>query len=286
MRLPAPSVVEFCRNRSTLIASLFAVGMVALTLVAVGGDARAEEPLSEEEVVRLWVAKTPTPELLKLIRSRPAGFALDPEMLDELRTAGLPRELIEAMVSRQREADLASGSAPPDEPAESETKETEVRFVDPEQKDDPIVLSIPRIVQPGELQALGVRDPEADVEDLAVYVACLNPAYVPDRWRSKTPLGRDFSAPRHRMLAFHSGADVETKRVKLTLPESLAFELDEAPPWSIEVGTARRIGGRFYRLSSVLLSDYDPASGGTIVVEVSRSLTDPVLRIRPTKAID
>ncbi|HXV78119.1 MAG TPA: hypothetical protein VD788_17545, partial [Candidatus Polarisedimenticolaceae bacterium] len=91
------------------------------------------------------------------------------------------------------------------------------------------------------------------------YVACLSATHVPDHWRSKSVLGRDFtSMPRHRLLGLIRGAATEEAAgggqanvLRLDLPAELVFELDPDQPHVLSVGLAVEVDGRFHRVDSV-----------------------------------
>ena len=55
----------------------------------------------------MFVAGATSEEMVREIESREPELDVSPEMLDELRQAGLPRAVIDAMVRRQRLADNA-----------------------------------------------------------------------------------------------------------------------------------------------------------------------------------
>ena len=88
---------------------------VALLLVSLG-PALAEDPeppMTEEEVVRRYVTGERVENIVRDIEGRDPQFDLSDEMLEELRHAGLPETLIEAMQKRQAELE-------PEEPEPSE----------------------------------------------------------------------------------------------------------------------------------------------------------------------
>jgi hypothetical protein len=118
-------------------------------------------------------------------------------------------------------------------------------------------------------ETLGLpRQVEGDsFEDLAIFVICRSATHVPDQWRTRSPLGRDFvMTPRHKMLAFVAGATVEDRGdgpegalLTLEIPPVIEVELAPDEPHDIVVGVAIRAGGRYYRFASATQDDVELA---------------------------
>lgn len=206
-----------------------------LALLA-GGSGLASETadrLENEDVVKMLVAGTPVSEVLEAIRTRPVEFDVSREMLVELRGAGVPTEVVDAMVERQTEIDRAARGESEEIEEKAAAPSLTVAFRKPSGQSDATtpLLFFPRRVGEELAQILGLGDTEEErtVTDVAVLLACRTGRHVPDYWRSKSPLGRDFvSTPRHRVLAFHTGAtEVEPDK----LPEALRRRRDEAAPF-------------------------------------------------------
>jgi hypothetical protein len=222
-------------------------------------------------------------------------------MLDELRLAGLPEKVIEAMQRRQLELH------PPPPPADEAETEPEpdglaIRLVlhggTKIRDDDDRTLRVFDVVPQDTLKLLGVKDQAARITDVAIYVACLSATHVPDHWRGQSPLGRDFnSVTRHRMLVFHGGAVAEASgaakqsllaRIKggaavpdveewsvlsLAVPERLNAPVDAAEEHDLSVGVAIRLDGRYYRIVSDELEGFVPADSPA-PLEVTVELPD------------
>jgi hypothetical protein len=254
-------------NRSALP---LAIGLaVALLSVVIG----AEAPMRTEDVVRMLVSGATTEETVEAIRARDVDFDLSEEMLDELRAAGVPDAVIEAM--RERQVELHPAPASETLEAEPESDRTELPAVVFELvpvgdggDEDGETLHFPGSLPPAIVAALEVGDGSepAEVESVAVFVACRTAYHVPDYWRSKSPLGRDFlSMPRHRMLVFLRGSErvprgEVTGRIatvtdaaeflRLELPSTVESPLALDEPHDLMVGLAVEVGGRFVRLLS------------------------------------
>jgi hypothetical protein len=195
-----------CRPR--IAALLFVVG--ALTGVASAGSGTAADPLRDEDVVRAWVAGKPTAELVDWIRGSEVAFDLSDEMVSELRQAGLPESVLQAMLATQAPSDATQDPPLAVEPDGVPTLTVRLNpDWQPTEKEPRPVLRLPATIHPQARESLGLREDAVSFTDLAVFLICRSGSHVPDHWRMHSPLGRDFrSAPRHKMLAFAPGAEV------------------------------------------------------------------------------
>jgi hypothetical protein len=267
-----------------LAVSVCGLGLLAVSVIA------ADDPLTEEDIVRMFIAGRPASEMIAEIDSREVAFTLDPEMLGELAAAGLPADVIEAM--RRRQAELDAPRAPPEPepaavapeaevPAAEEAPTLRVRLEprDPgaaadAEAEGPAPLVYPAVLVDPEMASahgLGADRENWQVTDLAVFLACTTADHVPDQWRSRSALGRDFVLmPRHRLLALVSdsvriekkdrletlrkllGADLEqvhTEFRELALPDSLSAVVEPGVAHDLAFGIAAKVGGRYLVLT-------------------------------------
>ena len=264
--------------------------LLVMTCSPSATPAGEDSTMTLEDVVRLFVEGSSPDELVRRIENSQVDFDLAEEMLEELRRAGLSEEVIEAMIRRQRE--LHPPPTPEAEPADAEPGREAWLIVtltlqggaNLRKADLDPGMRVADLVPAETLTELGIRDPEARITSVAVYVACQASTHVPDHWRGKTPLGRDFhSITRHKMLAFHSETTTETagatgpspgsvpprdeppdKRdrravLNLELPDQLEIELDPTDEHDLSVGVAVQIDGRYYRVVSDETKDFVPA---------------------------
>ena len=221
-----------------------------LGLALVSGLAAAG-PLTEEEVVRIFVGGATTDELLQEIEAREPDLDTSPEMLTELLHAGLPRAVIDAMVRRQRLHDSQQR-----ETAEIEQSQSNPLLIF--KLDGTKTVSVGERIDP-QLAAeweLGNAPEDRVFADVALYVACHTGDHVPDQWRNKSPLGRDFSSMRrHKMLNFITAAagSVEDgdqgRRIKLALPGVIEVPLEPGIAHDLTLGLAVQIGGHYRRVT-------------------------------------
>ncbi len=317
---------------------IFAVCVFAAALwLAPQGD---EAPLTLEDVVRMHVSGTDRATILEQIRTREVDLDLSPEMLQELRLAGVPSELIEALERRQAAIEkakkLAAGEPVADEPlagpelkvllvprrgkqaADADAEggaegdddadaEGGAEGADGEEEEPgksrrlvyPGVLLDPATIQ---AHNLSPDDPAGlRIGDIGIFLACTKATHVPDQWRAKSPLGRDFVAmPRHRMLAFASGArrleegevaphlrslmqrvvaamTQERQRpsdeklpdfLELEAPGELIASLDpkrRGEPHNLMLGLAVQVNGKFIALTVAQLDGVEVGDEGTVL---------------------
>ena len=224
-------------------ATLLGLALLCAALTPAAAPA-ADRPasLTNEDIVRLVMAKTREGEIVKLIASRPVDFDLAPETIDELRIAGVSDSIMEAMRRRQAEMprpDVAPTPTPP--PDSSGT--LEIDFADGPDSGDPSGRSVialrslpPRVTRRGGMEV-------GEVTELAFAVLCLTADHVPDHWDTRTPLT---GAPRHELLLFRPSSAEETlKRFKiLYLKHDASYRVDLAEgPHNIVVAAAGKSAG-------------------------------------------
>jgi hypothetical protein len=222
-------------------------------------------------VVRLFVSGTGVDQIIERIEESETAFDLSDDMLYELRAAGLPAELIEAMIARQAELDEANA---PDEPpgiVDEPTAGSALRIrINPsadgaERKP----LRLLDLIDDETHDQLRLRTTDPSFTDMAIFVACRTQDHVPNQWRGKSPLGRDYiSTKRHRMLYFHPGAGMVElsswkKLIKLyrrpdgsapmvlelELPAEIAVDLEPGIAHDLTLGVALRTEERYYLIA-------------------------------------
>jgi hypothetical protein len=237
---------------------------------------RTARPLRNEDVVRMLVAGRPAAEIVAAIRSADVSFDLSDEMAQELRVAGVPEGVLSAMRARQAEVDRArQASGPPDAASEA-----------PAAGKSAVVVTIRLDDHVARTLQAGASDEERKVTDLAMYLTCRTPDHVPDQWRSKSPLGRDFvSVSRHELLDFRRGASPlpakkpaagpgppalpgeqgasEGGELVLALPIELRGEIETGVPHDLVIGA-----GRFLQLVEARKDGVVPGASGLALAAV------------------
>jgi hypothetical protein len=200
----------------------------------------AEEPapaaITNEDVVQTVMAGDPVEEILEWIESSPVRFDLHPDVLAELRIAGVPEKVIQAMILRAR-----ATAAPPETPAEEREEQGWIEIAFEESPGEPPAAST--IVLP-EKAKLPDRGEEPEPLELAFIVVCTNPTHVPGFWKGLSPAPDIFR--RHRVLFFREetaplGSEPERKLVYLVHPPAWRFEV-AAGIHRGYVGVAARLG--------------------------------------------
>jgi hypothetical protein len=254
--------------------------LAALTLMAAASPAEqaARRTLRNEDVVRMLVGGQSVRAIVDAIAAAEPEFDLSEEMLEELRRAGVPPPVLRAMRERQAAADRASAreeAATEPAPAVPAGPVLTLQIERAPGVPDgvPEALLYPVLLDDTTATALQVGDApgERAVSDLAFFIACRTADHVPDQWRMRSPLGRDFvSMPRHGMLLFHAGATrfpareaLEGRRgasaprgpdgkpvevLRLELPATFEVEVTEGVAHDLILGVAARVGERYLAL--------------------------------------
>jgi len=246
---------------------------LSLILSAIGGTplSTAEDaaPLTNVDIVRRVLAGDSTETLISLIRGSTAvEFDVSDEMQEELTIAGVPAAVVRAMVEHQAALELERNPPPPEEETADAVEEepgiTILIHPDPPTATEPGALSLIDIMSPEMKEQLGLREEPARFTDIGLFLGCITADHVPDHWRSHTPLGRDFiAAPRHKLLAFVSGAVSEAAPelsqrlnlgdgaepaalLRLDLPAQIDALLEPDVVHDLVLGIALQAEGRFY----------------------------------------
>jgi hypothetical protein len=263
---------------------LFHVALAILLAIGVGGTllpVAADEPLTDEDVVVMFVSGQSVASIIDKINRSRTAFDLSDEMLGELRSAGLPAELLQAMIDRQRELDHeAEPHAEPQAEEETSSPPTLRLRIDAgsesKQGESRPAIRILDTVDPATRERLRMRSDDPRFTDIAVALLCTTQDHVPDQWRSQTPLGRDFvNTPRHRLLAFVSGATREepgklddlAKKLgtavtgsgeaaapaailALEIPDQIEVRIEPDVVHDLTLGVAFQAEGRFYLVAA------------------------------------
>ena len=208
-----------------------------------------ESPLTNVEVVRMVMAGYSESEILERIRASAVDFELDPEVITELRKAGVSDKILTAMRERQAQA----GAPLPQESSTGPQGNVEMTFASvngtDESKKPPSFVMIRRV--PGwAIRELGMRD-SAEVQEMAFFLLCSTSHHVPDHWSQRTPL-KEFR--RHRVLGFRPKSHPDKVKgfevLSLDLPPTYSLSVP-AGTHSVIAGVAVEIGPRWH----VIVSD-------------------------------
>lgn len=241
----------------------FVLGLLILR-AGLGPAAGAPAPFTNEDVVRLVMTGTAEKVILQAIDERPADFDLDPEVVEELRRAGVPERVLEAMRRRQ-------AAMPRPGPGEPSSSAVEARgflqvVLGAETDDDAAIaiIGLPR----GMTRPPGVE--VGRVIDLAVVILCTTSHHVPDHWDVRSPIEE---GPRHRMIQLSAGsAPGKIKRfevITLDLEEIAAAPIAEGRHAVVVALAGQQAGTRGWRLLASERLPVDIVAGQTtrLVVE-------------------
>ncbi len=178
--------------------------VAAILALALGSMVSASGPpvITNEDIVRLVAHGTSEKAVLAAIAEHPVRFDLEPDVVEELRVAGVNDRVLEAM--RRRQAAMPREKAPPVVPAPSlPAGRVEILFdaaldpKDPVESSAVAIRKLPKgVTRPGGLEV-------AEVTDLALAVLCTTPDHVPDHWDTHTQIT---GGPRSEAILFHPGS--------------------------------------------------------------------------------
>jgi len=219
------------RRSGRLAPAAIALAWLAVLLVATMTDraAQPDAPLTNLDIVRMTADHVPTAEIVTAIeKAAKTDFDLDPDVVLELRRAGVAGEVIEAMRRAQPAGKPASPAAAP-----TGNGPLELSFEPAEATDDTDRTAV-----------VMAQDRSGKPTSVAFFVYCVDPTHVPDLWWDQTPLSSNF--PRHRLLWFHEATVPSEKRhgrrfIALDLPRSTTIEVP-AGIHPLEFGVAARSG--------------------------------------------
>jgi len=190
-----------------LLALLIAIH-VCIPAARAGEETPEEaEVLTNETIVRLVMHETPASTIVLRIRREPSRFDVQPEILSELREAGVPEEVIREMVAAAAKSRRPRPAEAPQTPATGAAAPTpgtvEIDF-----DDDPALgPAANSVMMPEKLERKGsLRGPVP--AEMAFAVVCTDPTHVPDDWEHKTHLDESFM--RHKLLFLHEGQEAAT----------------------------------------------------------------------------
>jgi hypothetical protein len=201
--------------------------LLAGALAPVTG-AEPTPPLSDEDVVRMLAAGRSDAEIVREIGSRDVRFDLSEEMAAELRAAGVSERVLAAMQARQT---ALHPPEPPPKPAPSVPESLPTALVTfRSAHEGDTALYLPAVLPSSVARALQLpaAPRERAITAVALFVACTTADHVPDQWRTRSPLGRDFvSMPRHEMLALHAST---TRVTAKDVPRSMRGGTQDTEP--------------------------------------------------------
>jgi len=221
LRAPAPRLLR----TTVLVLALLAVPFL---LAPAFTQEEVAVVLHNEDVVRMVAAGMAADRILARIAGSPCEFDLAPDIVDELKVAGVPDSIIEAM--RRQDASRPRPAPPPSADASPAKGWMEIVF-----EDDPSLTQAENSID----APATLFDPDAKAPqgvDLAFVVACTYPIHVPDHWDHVSPLGE--TAGRHEILFFQAATEPVVRKKK---DEPLVF-LPHPAGWRFDAGSGEHRG--------------------------------------------
>jgi hypothetical protein len=201
-------------------------GAILLLAAALLLAADEAEVLTNEDVVRMAASGMPAERIVERIAASDCRFDVAPDMIEELRLAGVPETVLDAMVAKAR----SSGPPPAPTPAPAAAGRVEIVFEDA--PDGPPEAS--SALFPTRLSRRGsLRDPVP--VQVALGVLCTDSVHAPDAWMRRTPMDEEF--PRHHVLFFREATAPASGRLR----KGYVY-LAHPPAWSFEAEPGRHSG--------------------------------------------
>lgn len=226
------------------LALLLTAAIAALCCAA----AAAAAPLTNEDVVRMVITGTSEKEILAAIATRDVAFDLAPDMVSELRAAGVNDAIIGAM--RRRQAAMpAPEPAPVPAPSPAVLGTLEVRFAadSGDGKASERTAIALRALPRGAIREGGME--VGETSDLALAILCTTTDHVPDHWDARTPIT---AGPRHELLLFRPGSVAAKERgfeiVYLDRQEAYRVTLPEGNHNILVAAAGKQVGSGDWRL--------------------------------------
>ncbi len=168
----------------TILHELSAIKITVLLMIVLASPAfSGEKPLTDEEIVRRVIAGESHDGIIALIKAGATDFDLSDEMVEEMKIAGVPEPILQAM--RERHLELY----PPPEP---ETDEYEVPsppalIIHLKVKKPPVLPKETSGPIGGTGRTIQFDEESRQISGAALFVACTSPTHVPDHWRGSRP---------------------------------------------------------------------------------------------------
>ena len=247
--------------------------MILAALLLAAAVAAADTPMTDDEVVRRLAAGESVEALLADVQRRPPAFDVSEDMLAELRSAGVPEALLQAMIARAHAAARKEEEAPAPAPAAPATPATpappppmtELRLTPVD-----LTVAVSRRLDPQLIAELELPAGALEADALAVAVFCTahdhdDPGVL--RWpEGRQPKGLADG----RLLAFFpatEGGNTGSK-LRVTLPNPMVVPLLAGVSHDILVVAVMRAGGVWVVLTRDALPGARAAAGSFASAEM------------------
>jgi hypothetical protein len=227
---------------------ILAALLLAATLAA------ADTPMTDDEVVRRLAAGEPAEAILADVQRRPPAFDVSEDMLAELRAAGVPERLLQAMIARAAQAPAAPAATTAAAPPMAELRLTPVD----------LTVTVSRRIDPQVVAELELPAGALEADALALAVFCTahdhdDPGVL--RW----PAGRmPKGLADGRLLALFPAAEGDSSgsKLRVSLPNPMVVPLLAGVSHDILVAALLRAGGMWVVLTRDALHGARAPAGG------------------------
>ena len=239
-----------------------------------------DAPMTDDEVVRRVVAGESVEAILDDVKRRPPDFDVSEEMLAELRTAGVPEELITAMVARA----AAAPQKPAPEPAGGAAvpmAELRIRPENPE-------LTLSRNLDPQKVAELELPAGALAADGLALAIVCTTRSHDDPgvlRW-PEGKLPKDLSGS--RLIGFFPAVEAGRSggKLRVTLPSPVVVPIQAEVSHDLVVAVVLHAGGHWVVIGGDELNGARAAAGAFTSADLKVQKASGLARVTVRRPVD
>ena len=254
--------------------------MILAALLLAAAVAAADTPMTDDEVVRRLSAGESMDAVLADVQRRPPAFDVSEDMLAELRSAGVPEALLNAMIAR-------AAAAPPKEeppaPPAAPAPMTELRLTATK-----LVVAVSRRLDPQLIAELELPAGALEADALALAVFCTTHGHDDPgvlRWpEGRVPKG--FADG--RLLAFFPATEGSGSgsKLRVALPDPMVIPLSAGVSHDLVVAALLRAGSTWVVLSRDQLNGVRAAAGSFTAADVQVEKVNGFPRLTVRRPVD
>ena len=266
--------------------------MILASLLLAAALAAGDAPMTDDEVVRRLSAGESVDAILADVQRRPPAFDVSEDMLAELRAAGVPEVILQAMIARAaaaapKEAPVAEppGAAPAPSPAAPTPPRpmAELRLTPRE-----LTVAVSRRIDPQLLAELELPAGALEADALALAVFCTSHDHD-DPGVLRWPEGRvPKELAKERLLAFFPATEGSQQGAKLrvALPNPMVVPLLAGVSHDVVVAAVMRAGGVWVVLTEDELHGARAEAGAFTAADIRVKRIDGLPRLTVRRPVD
>ena len=263
--------------------------MILAALLLAAALAAADTPMTDDEVVRRLSAGESVDAILADVQRRPPAFDVSEDMVAELRAAGVPEAVLQAMIARAaaaapKEEPPAPGQAPASpSPAATPRPMAELRLTPAE-----LTVAVSRRIDPQLLAELDLPAGALEADALALAVFCASHDHD-DPGVLRWPEGRvPKELAKERLLAFFPATEASRQgsKLRVALPNPMVVPLLAGVSHDVVVAAVMRAGGVWVVLTQDTLHGARAETGAFTAADVRVRKIDGLPRLTVRRPVD